>query len=208
MSDPRLQLKFLRIYGRAVEITDIPGPDSKSRVDQLAKSEYTCPLWAQKYALHHKIREGHHGATIKELEEWFKSLPEGSIPDGKARRKYRRALLDAEEAILADQDYDIVLCTCNEASSMRVLKCIYPRQCIVDECGMAYEPECIAPLQLCDHAVLLGDHKQLQPVIDYRPARENGLSTSLFQRYAEKFGSEYTKTLTIQYRMVRRMLRV
>ena len=72
----------------------------------------------------------------------------------------------------------------------------------MDECGMANEPECIAPLQLCDHIVLIGDHKQLQPVIDYGPARENGLSTSLFQRYAEKYDGAHIKKLTIQYRMV------
>ena len=172
---------MLRIYGRAVETRDFPGPDNKGKVDQSAKSEYTCPRWARKYALHHKIREGHHATTLRELEEKLESLPVGSIADGQLRKKYRKALL--------------------EASSKRVLKCVFPRQCIVDECGMAYEPECIAPLELCDHAVLLGDHKQLQPVIDYHPARENGLSISLFQRYAENFEAS-TKTLTIQYRMV------
>lgn len=196
-----MDLKVLRIYGRAVETRDFPGPDNKGKVDQSAKSEYTCPRWARKYALHHKIREGHHATTLRELEEKLESLPVGSIADGQLRKKYRKALLEAEEAALANQEFDIVLCTCNEASSKRVLKCVFPRQCIIDECGMAYEPECIAPLELCDHAILLGDHKQLQPVIDYHPARENGLSISLFQRYTENFDA-ITKTLTIQYRMV------
>ena len=193
----------MRIYGRAVESRDFPGPDCKGKVDQSVKSEYKCPEWARKYALHHKVRNGSYTAKIQKLEEEFRQLPEECIPNGYSRKKYRRVLIEAEESTLSDHDFDIVLCTCNEASSMRVLKCVYPRQCIVDECGMAYEPECIAPLQLCDHAVLLGDHKQLQPVIDYGPAKANGLSTSLFQRYAEKFESEYTKTLTMQYRMVR-----
>ena len=197
-----IKLKILRIYGRAVEVRDFPGPDSRGKVDLSAKSEYRCPKWAKRYAMHHKIREAC-GTNIKKIEEEFKELPDGSIPDGQSRKRYRRAILEAEETILSDEKFDIVLCTCNEASSTRVLKCIFPRQCIVDECGMAYEPECIAPLQLCDHAVLLGDHKQLQPVIDYKPARENGLSTSLFQRYAELFGDKYMQTLTIQYRMVR-----
>ena len=203
MSHPKLNLKILRIYGRAVETRDFPGPDCKGKVDHSAKSEYTCPEWAQRYSLHHKIRTGSAGADLTEMEQKIGALSEVDIPDGQTRRKYRQALLRAEEAVLANHEFDIVLCTCNEASSIRVLKCIYPRQCIVDECGMAYEPECIAPLELCDHAVLLGDHKQLQPVIDYGPARENGLSTSLFQRYAEKFEGQYIKTLTIQYRMVR-----
>ena len=67
---------------------------------------------------------------------------------------------------------------------------------------MASEPECIIPLELCEHVVLIGDHKQLQPVITYKTAAEHGLSTSLFQRYAEKFEGQHIKRLTIQYRMV------
>ena len=119
-------------------------------------------------------------------------------------REYQRILTEAEDAVLREH-FDIVLCTCNETSSKRIARCIFPRQCIVDECGMANEPECISPLQLCDHIVLIGDHKQLQPVIDYQPAKENGLSTSLFQRYADKLVGHggLMKTLVVQYRMVR-----
>jgi len=76
-------------------------------------------------------------------------------------------------------------------------------QCIVDESGMTHEPETIAAVSLCNHVVLIGDHKQLQPVIKYSPARENGMSTSLFERYAEHFPSGLLITLDTQYRMVR-----
>ena len=202
MSSPKLKLKILRIYGRAVEKRDFPGPDSKGKFDPSAESEYTCPEWARRYALHYKIRQGSAAAKLIELEQKLECLPNECIPDGHMRKVYRQTRLRAEDAVLSEH-FDIVLCTCNESASIRVARSVYPRQCIVDECGMANEPECIAPLELCDHVVLVGDHKQLQPVIDYGPAREHGLSTSLFQRYAEKFEGQYIKTLTIQYRMVR-----
>ena len=155
------------------------------------------------YALHYKVRE--QGASASRLIEFEQKLENvrqsGKIPNGKMCQDYRKLLIKAEDMVLCEH-YDIVLCTCNETSSARMTRCVFPRQCIVDECGMANEPECIAPLQLCDHIVLIGDHKQLQPVIDYGPARENGLSTSLFQRYAEKYDGAHIKKLTIQYRMV------
>ena len=194
-SNPTLNLKILRIYGRAVEIKDFPGPDNKGN-----QSDYTLPDYALNYALHHKIRLK--TSRLMEFEKKLQALPDGSIPDGKTYRDYRKTLVKAEDAVLTEH-FDIVLCTCSETSSARVIRCIFPRQCIVDECGMANEPECITPLELCEHVVLIGDHKQLQPVISYKSAAEHGLSTSLFQRYAEKFEDQHIKRLTIQYRMVR-----
>ena len=101
--------------------------------------------------------------------------------------------------------YDIILCTCNETASQRMLQLAREErisQCIVDESGMSYEPETIAAVSLCNHVVLIGDHKQLQPVIKHSPARESGMSTSLFERYAEHFPRGLLITLNTQYRMV------
>ena len=109
-------------------------------------------------------------------------------------------------------NYDIVLCTCNETCSQRLLTLAEGNriaQCIIDECGMANEPETIAAASLCDHVVLIGDHKQLQPVIKYSPAKECGLGISLFERYASMIErgdkdqfKDHLITLQIQYRMV------
>ena len=196
-SNPKLNLKIIRIYNRAVEAQDFPGPDNRGK-----QSEYKLPECAPNYTLHHKIREkGFHASKLNEFEKKFQDLPPGSILDGQVYRDYRQTLVKAEDEVLAEH-FDIVLCTCSESSSSRVLRCIFPRQCIVDECGMASEPECIIPLELCEHVMLIGDHKQLQPVITYKTAAEHGLSTSLFQRYAEKFEDQHIKRLTIQYRMV------
>ena len=193
---------MLRIYGRAVERKVYPGPYKKQDAFSNAKSDYEYEEYVEEYALHYKVRHSRSAAstTVIQLEKQFRDLPKDCIATSEVCRMYKKALSDAEAEILA-QNYDIILCTCNEASSGRVKKHIFPRQCIIDECGMAFEPEAIAPLCLCEHAVLIGDHKQLQPVIEYPPAREHGLSTSLFQRYAQHFDC-YCKTLKIQYRMV------
>ena len=196
--NPKRNLRILRVYNRAVEIQDFPGPDIRGK-----QSEYKLPNCAPNYSLHHKIRlKGVYASQLIELEKKFQDLPPDSILNGQTYRDYWQILVKAEDEVLTEH-FDIVLCTCSESSSSRVLRCIFPRQCIVDECGMASEPECITPLQLCEHVVLIGDHKQLQPVITHKPAAEHGLSTSLFQRYAEKFDdAQHIIRLTIQYRMV------
>ena len=69
---------------------------------------------------------------------------------------------------------------------------------------MSQEPETLAAISLTEHAVLIGDHKQLQPVVKYSAARECGLVRSLFERYAESGGdgSIVLTMLKTQYRMV------
>ena len=46
--------------------------------------------------------------------------------------------------------------------------------------------------------VLIGDHKQLQPVLKNEKAKQLGLAVSMFERYSQK-----SRMLQIQYRMVR-----
>ena len=115
-------------------------------------------------------------------------------------------MITVEEMKEIKNNYDVILCTCNETCSQRLLnsKDILA-QCIIDESGMATEPETIAASSLCEHVVLIGDHKQLQPVIKYPQAKECGLGTSLFERYANQFEITYDPhliTLKVQYRMV------
>ena len=95
---------------------------------------------------------------------------EGSIPTLAEEKRYHALLSSAERKVFGANRFDIVLCTCNEAASNRVSKHVHPHQCIVDECGFAIEPDVMIPLQLSQHVVLIGDHKQLQPVIKNRCA--------------------------------------
>ena len=201
----KTSLKILRIYGNAIERREFPGPCGEKTMFQVSDSNYRRPIWADIYSLHCIIRDPTRRQQCLELVQIEKVFKEenlkGHIPDARKWKKWQDCVSEAEKSILMNINFDIVLCTCNEASSGRVKK-VRPLQCIIDESGMAYEPETIIPISLCEHAILLGDHKQLQPVIEYKPARENGLTTSLFERYAESnFG--LCVMLEIQYRMVR-----
>ena len=66
------------------------------------------------------------------------------------------------------QNFGIVLCTCNETCGYRFRSNIAPVQCIIDEAGMTTEPEAIVALSQAEQAVLIGDHMQLQPVVQCR----------------------------------------
>ena len=80
--------------------------------------------------------------------------------------------------------------------------CKNVKQCIVDECGMCLEPETLIPIVSSgsvQQVVLIGDHRQLQPIVKNRVAKSLGLSTSMFERYASR-----AIMLQEQYRMVRR----
>ena len=66
--------------------------------------------------------------------------------------------------LLKNLDTQTVFCTCNEASSVRVVENIKPTHLIIDEAAMATEPEAMIPVQLADHVILIGDHQQLQVI--------------------------------------------
>ena len=74
-------------------------------------------------------------------------------------------------------------------------------QVIVDECGMCKEPEGLIPIiahqKTLQQIILIGDHKQLQPIILDPTAARLGLDRSMFERY-----STQAHMLTVQYRMV------
>jgi len=77
--------------------------------------------------------------------------------------------------------------------------CVCADQLIIDECGMSKEAESLVAIvsSRARHVVLIGDHRQLEPVVLDKSAADLGLSRSLFERYAQQ-----AVTLTTQYRMV------
>ena len=161
-------MKILRLYSKAVEHNDFPGPFAdKSSFPVEAKDE-SCPDHYKEYALHHIIRKKY--PKIHEADQEFsRNHKDKKPPISEAIEDYRTMLFKAELNILTNEAfvYDIILCTCNEAASHRVKSSIRPAFCIIDEAAMATEPESLAPSSISDHVVLIGDHKQLQPVIKH-----------------------------------------
>lgn len=71
---------------------------------------------------------------------------------------------------------------------------------------MCPEPQCLVPIiaTKAEQVVLIGDHKQLRPIIMCREAGQLGLETSLFERYATSSSSCNVQFIMLneQYRMV------
>ena len=102
--------------------------------------------------------------------------------------------------MLTSSGVQVILCTCAVAGSRIVSCCKNIRQCIVDECGMCLELESLVPIRFsrARQVVLIGDHKQLQPVVLDDMAKKLGLNVSMFERLSTR-----SIMLELQYRMVR-----
>lgn len=44
------------------------------------------------------------------------------------------------------KQHDIILCTCSQSSTPNLARTVSARQVIIDECGMATEPQTLIPL--------------------------------------------------------------
>lgn len=90
-------------------------------------------------------------------------------------------------------------------STVLVLAIFFPNppQIIVDESAMIPEPFCLVPIvaHKAKQVVLIGDHKQLRPVIQCKAAADLGLDQSLFERLFTQY-SKQSMSLNWQYRMV------
>ena len=172
-------LHILRLYSKSVERKTYVGPFADKNVFAVESTDHTCPEEYKVYALHHIIRKK------VDLDDRFSRMSAASkLPTSQDIIAYNKRVHNAELSALADRvdldgsvkedlTYDIVLCTCNEAASHRVTKTMRPAQCIIDEAAMATEPESMVPIALSDHVVLIGDDKQLQPVIEFRLVHHN-----------------------------------
>lgn len=85
-----------------------------------------------------------------------------------------------------------VVCTTAIAAGSSQLSAIDFPIVLLDEGSMATEPIALIPIMKgCAQLALVGDHKQLPPVLYSSAARRGGLSTSLFERWmrSEALGS-------------------
>ena len=74
--------------------------------------------------------------------------------------------------------------------------------CIVDEAGQITEPSILQVMLLARRVLLVGDSKQLPPLVQSDINNEDGLSVSLLTRLENRSTSDaFSVHLTIQYRM-------
>ena len=74
--------------------------------------------------------------------------------------------------------------------------------CIIDEAGQITEPSILQVMLLARRVLLVGDSKQLPPLVQSDINSEDGLSVSLLTRLENRSTSDaFSVHLTIQYRM-------
>ena len=145
-------------------------------------------------SLHEQVRMNDTNVELNRLQLLKAETGELSSHDEKIFRKLTKA---AEREIL--NNADVICCTCVGAGDPRLAKMKF-RNVLIDESTQSAEPECMIPLVLgCKQVVLVGDHKQLGPVIMNKKAAKAGLNQSLFERLV-KLGLSPNR-LTMQYRM-------
>uniref|UniRef100_A0A663MTN0 Helicase with zinc finger 2 n=1 Tax=Athene cunicularia TaxID=194338 RepID=A0A663MTN0_ATHCN len=174
--------KPLRVYGEAIETLEFPYPGSNQHLYRRT------------------LRDARGAGDI--APAWFLHEEPGDVSlmhnlvSSASTTRYKRLLSIAHAYEL--KAHDVILCTCSAASAFS-LEQLNIKQIIVDECAMSTEPETLIPLVSHRHAekvVLLGDHKQLRPVVVNDLCKSLGMEKSLFERYQNQ-----AWMLDMQYRM-------
>ena len=204
--------RIVRVYSKTRENVDYPIPRNRS---PYARNRH--PLEAdvdiRNISLHHILRDysdpeyrdrianekggRDYRNEIAVYDKIFAERDPEEISD-EAVDAYKKLIHEASVDEL--KHYDIVLSTCSGSACQRLIQGCNIVQLIVDECAMCTEPETLIPLVAftkAERVVLIGDHKQLQPIIRNREAKNLGLKVSLFERY-----SKLANMLDVQYRMV------
>ena len=97
-------------------------------------------------------------------------------------------------------DADIVIATCSTSWDERISKQNFPF-IIIDEVTQCCEIESLIPIvHGCKHLTLIGDQKQLGPIVLHPKAQETGMKVSLFERMLKLY-PELLNLLITQYRM-------
>ncbi|XP_069126954.1 3'-5' exoribonuclease HELZ2-like [Argopecten irradians] len=194
--------RMVRFYSQTYECVDFPIPGRMESSRRSLKNAKPDPfLTDNDVAVHHLIRKSgkQHAEELKRYDNMFRQR-KYDITFGDVQM-YLKTL--SEATIEELQSADVIFCTTAMAANRKLLKGTEGRiyQCIIDESGMCTEPETMVPIIATEatQVVLIGDHKQLQPIIMSRAAKELGLDVSLFERYAKL--KRHLTMLNQQYRM-------
>ncbi|XP_045159234.2 helicase with zinc finger domain 2-like [Mercenaria mercenaria] len=194
--------KFVRVYGRTIETEKFPIPGKNFVTKRSTKNQAADPE-LESVSLHHLIRkpENTFSERIKEFDKLFAVNKNKPMPI----KEKEYAKLIAKASIEEMKKYDVILCTTAVGTNPKLLRATDISQIIVDEAGMCPEPNCLVPIIATNakQVVLIGDHKQLRPIVMCKEAAVLGLETSLFERYATDHSSTNVAFIMLneQYRM-------
>ncbi|KAF8331588.1 P-loop containing nucleoside triphosphate hydrolase protein [Amanita rubescens] len=156
---------------------------------------------------------------IRDMASAVSSARASATSDAKAQKQYeklqikhaslerqifavRRRMYGIEQDMLQSivKKADVICTTCVSSASAALNVVDFP-VVFLDEASMSTEPASLVPLMKGSrHVSLIGDHKQLPPVIQSREAVKGGLGMSLFERLTEE-SVVPSLMLDIQYRM-------
>jgi len=117
----------------------------------------------------------------------------------KTFEEYQKLLSNFENEIIDSSD--IVLSTISSSADQRLKKYFF-HIVIIDEATQSLEPDNLLPLlHQAEMAILIGDEKQLGPIVLSNEAEISGLDISLFERLSFYYeGSNFISILNEQYR--------
>ncbi|XP_037345942.2 helicase with zinc finger domain 2-like isoform X1 [Pungitius pungitius] len=197
------RLRPLRVYSEQVEMLDYNFPDSALQFSQRPHRQQRGKEELKSITLHHRMRQDQNpfSGDIKEFDERIRDAIENKKQfTAEEVKEYKDLLTEARKFEL--QQHDIILCTCTQSSNKTLTSTLCVRQIIIDECAMATEPQALIPLACNkpEKIVLIGDHKQLRPIVKHERVRRLGMAKSLFERYYTMHKSRAVM-LDTQYRM-------
>ncbi|XP_067314831.1 3'-5' exoribonuclease HELZ2 [Pseudorasbora parva] len=191
----RRDVRPLRIYSDQMEMLEFPYPGCNLKLSRNSKRGEKPNTELSSIALHHLIRKAGNRYSAQ-IQAFDLKIGRGDQLTPEEKKLYRETLKNARKHELLQ--HDVILCTCTAASHPALAEALDIKQIIIDECAMATQPEAFIPLvaHKPEQVVLLGDHKQLQPVVHCDVVERLGMSKSLFERYMER-----ALMLDTQYRM-------
>ncbi|MHA3997498.1 AAA domain-containing protein [Lactococcus cremoris] len=117
---------------------------------------------------------------------------------------YRNLHSNNDFQSLSIDEIFLVASTCTGIASENMKEAAYD-WVIIDEAARATAPELLIPLVKGKKAILVGDHKQLPPIVssdsDEYSLDKGKLEQSLFENLYNKMGTDVKRTLTTQFRM-------
>ncbi|CAE8663700.1 unnamed protein product, partial [Polarella glacialis] len=214
LRQPEGGLSALRVYSAEMERSDFPVPKRVDHPSAKPRKSRGVPESMRPYALHWRCH-GRSSSTEPTQEAVLTGrayermmIAGASSPSfDELRLEYFLLLAEARAAEL--RRADCIFATCVSARRGGLAAALAAegapelRQVVVDESGQAPEPEALCPLTLARAAqkiVLVGDPKQLRPIINSPAALRLGLGVSLLERLSNAPGAR-PRLLSLQYRM-------